>query len=154
MSVYARRYPQMDKDQTRKALHMLQTASYLMRDLEKLFASHGLSQTRFLILIVLEREGGALTGAQVRELIDISRPVLTRTLQGLKREGFVAIDPSQEDARAHDVRLTAEGAKKLAEVLPEYFALIRNFMSDNPSGRLAETCSPVGDAGMNGRPGA
>ena len=124
MSAYARRYREMDKAATRRALEMLQSASFLLRDLEKLFSQHGLSQTRFLILIVLEREGGRLTGRQIRDRIDISRPVLTTTLKGLKREGCIGLDEVEQDARAVEAVLLEAGRAKLAALLPAYFTLV------------------------------
>ncbi|MBO6526635.1 MarR family transcriptional regulator [Erythrobacter sp.] len=123
MSAYASRYPEMDKPATRRALETLQHASFLLRDLEQLFSRHGLSQTRFLILIVLEREGGRLTGPEIRERIDISRPVLTTTLKGLKREGYIGIGAVEGDARALEAVLLDAGRAKLAELLPEYFSI-------------------------------
>lgn len=124
MSAYARRYREMDKAATRRALEMLQSASFLLRDLEKLFSQHGLSQTRFLILIVLEREGGRLTGRQIRDRIDISRPVLTTTLKGLKREGCIGLDEVEQDARAVEAVLLEAGRAKLTALLPAYFTLV------------------------------
>ena len=124
MSAYARRYREMDKAATRQALEMLQSASFLLRDLEKLFSQHGLSQTRFLILIVLEREGDRLTGRQIRDRIDISRPVLTTTLKGLKREGCIGLDEVEKDARAVEAVLLEAGRAKLAALLPAYFTLV------------------------------
>lgn len=124
MSAYARRYREMDKAATRRALETLQSASFLLRDLEQLFSRHGLSQTRFLILIVLEREGGRLTGREIRDRIDISRPVLTTTLKGLKRQGYIGLDAVETDARAVEAVLLEAGRAKLAELLPEYFTLV------------------------------
>lgn len=124
MSAYARRYPEMDQPAAKRALQTLQSASFLLRDLEQLFSRHGLSQTRFLILIVLEREGGRLTGREIRERIDISRPVLTTTLKGLKREAYVGLEEVEKDARALEAVLLDAGRAKLHELLPEYFTLI------------------------------
>lgn len=124
MSAYARRYPEMDKGATRFALLALQRSSFLLRDLESLFSQHGLSQTRFLILIVLEREGGRLSGPEIRERLDVSRPVLTRTLNGLRRQGFVGLAAAQSDGRVLEATLLPKGQQKLAELLPSYFLIM------------------------------
>ena len=49
-------FPSENLTHTKEALSMLRRASLLMRNLEAYFASHGLSQLKFLILIVIHRE--------------------------------------------------------------------------------------------------
>ena len=67
-------------------------------------------------------------GSQIRERIDISRPVLTTTLKGLKREGFIKIGEAPDSGRALQATLTRSGASKLQELLPSYFEVIREHM--------------------------
>lgn len=56
LQAYQADYPAMNVDRVDAALHMLRTASLLMRELDNYFASHDLSQLRYLILVVLDRE--------------------------------------------------------------------------------------------------
>jgi len=56
MSRFAARFPEMEIDTTAACLRLLKVASTLLRELEHHFSSHGLSQARFLALVVLERE--------------------------------------------------------------------------------------------------
>ncbi|MFW5697630.1 MAG: MarR family winged helix-turn-helix transcriptional regulator [Fimbriimonadaceae bacterium] len=128
MAAYAGRFETMDLGATRDALQMLRSATVLLKKLENLFRKHELSQTRFLILIILEREGGELSGSEVLKRLDVSRPVMTKTLQGLARSGYVEITGHPEDKRALQVKLVKAGGEKLAEVLPDYFRIIREHM--------------------------
>ncbi len=53
---FAERFPEMDIDANRRLpARLLRVASRLIRSLEAHFSHHGLSQARFLVLVVLER---------------------------------------------------------------------------------------------------
>ncbi|MFZ6744500.1 MarR family winged helix-turn-helix transcriptional regulator [Undibacterium sp. JH2W] len=137
LETYQQRFPAMKIDTVEAALHMLRQASLLMRELDAYFASHDLSQLRFLILIVLDREveRKGLMPSEVAARLDVSRPVMTRTLQTLATDGLLEFMDGDTDARVKLLRLTAQGKASLYKVLPCYYAQIENFMqlqSDSP----------------------
>lgn len=129
---YGLRFPNMRVDVIDEALHMLRLASLLLRELEAYFARHDLSQTRFLALIVLDREPTKprLLAGEIADRLDVSRPVVTQTLRALQASGLVKVAGSKEDARAKVVSLTAAGRAKLAKVLPGYYDVIQSFMAN------------------------
>lgn len=131
LAAYRTRFPAMDVDQVDAALRMLRKASLLMRELEDYFASKGLSQLRYLILMVLDREfeRDGLLASEVATHLDVSRPVMTRTLQALVQERLLTLDAHDEDHRAKLVRLTKKGREKLHQTLPGYYRLIHEFMA-------------------------
>jgi len=112
------------------ALGLLRRASLLERRLDAYFSGRGLSQLRFLILIVLDREndGAVLKASDIAERLDISRPVMTRTLQVLEKERAVAISGHDEDGRARIVSLTEDGRARLYAALPGYYDILDAFM--------------------------
>ncbi|WP_236892985.1 MarR family winged helix-turn-helix transcriptional regulator [Desulfoluna limicola] len=128
---YKERFPQMDVDDVGEGLRLLRRASLLLRRIEAYFATHKLSQTRFLVLIVLDREGlhGGLLAKEIAEKLDISRPIVTNTLKSMKDDGLLHINPHAEDGRAKWITLTGTGREKLSAVLPEYYAIIHDFMN-------------------------
>ncbi|GLH71665.1 hypothetical protein GETHLI_01670 [Geothrix limicola] len=130
LEAYRERFTAMDVDKVDEALHMLRKASLLMRELEEYFASRGLSQLRYLILVVLDREfeRDGLLASEVAERLDVSRPVMTRTLQALVEEGLLTLQTHDQDLRAKQVRLTRKGRAKLHQALPGYYRLIHDFM--------------------------
>lgn len=132
---YHRRYPQMNIDAVDGALHLLRRASVLMRELDAYFAAHGLSQLRFLILVVLEREPGrdSLMASEVAERLDVSRPVMTRTLQALEKDGLLSMAAHGQDGRARLISLSPAGRQALAAVLPGYYGVIEAFMASDPA---------------------
>ena len=127
---YASRLEDFDADEVLRALRIMRDGSLLIRELEAYFARHGLSQLRFLAMIVIDREPDrdSLTAGEIAERLDVSRPVVTRTLQGLEKAGLIAISSNSHDARARDVALTPAGHATLDEVLPGYFAILHDTM--------------------------
>jgi DNA-binding MarR family transcriptional regulator len=128
---YHDRYPTMDIRAVDGALRLLRRGSLLMRELEAYFALHGLSQTRFLILIVIDREAAqkGLLPSEIADKLDVSRPVVTDTIKAMERASLLKCIQSVEDGRAKRVLLTSDGGMVLAELLPGYFSLIDTFMS-------------------------
>lgn len=113
------------------ALVMMRKASLLIRDVEKYFAEHGLSQLKFLILIVIDREPGrdSLRHSEIAERLDVSKPVLHRTVKTLVEMGFLQQTADETDRRAEHLSVTDAGAARLSAVLPGYFDLIRTYMA-------------------------
>ncbi len=129
---YADRYPIGNVDTVEKALLMMRQASLLVRQIETYFSSHGISQLRFLILVVIDREveRDSLLVSEISDRIDVSRPVMTRTLKNLTSAGLIEIKADQTDGRAKQVFLTAKGRILLEDILPGYYAVIDTFMTD------------------------
>ena len=133
---YSDRYAGMDAGAVAEALRLLRRASLLMRALEAYFTAHTLSQTRFLILIVIDREPGqgGLMGSEIADRLDISRPVVTETVKAMTRAGLLGSAPVPGDGRAKRITLTPAGRAVLADLLPGYFALIADFMAREGDG--------------------
>jgi len=123
---YADRFDGVDPDKVLGSLRMMRTGSLLIRELEAYFAQHDLSQLRFLTMILIDREPGRddLRASEIADRLDVSRPVVTRTLQGLEKAGLVTLSDDPDDARSRKVALTAAGQDKLSEVLPGYFKIL------------------------------
>ncbi|MCW8128037.1 MarR family transcriptional regulator [Microbulbifer halophilus] len=130
MERYGSRYPEMNVNAVSDALVMMRRASLLIRELEAYFARFDLSLLRFLILIIIDREPGkeALTMGEIKERVDVSKPVMTRTIKTLDSDGLVAVSHRGADRRSKLVLLTESGRRTLDKVLPGYFELIGNFM--------------------------
>jgi DNA-binding MarR family transcriptional regulator len=112
----------------------MRRASVLIRRLEAYFAEHQLSQLRFLILIVIDREPDrhTLTIGEITERLDVAGPVVTRTLKTLADDGLVVIAPDKHDRRTRHVSLSLEGKEKLAALLPGYFRILQDGMEPTP----------------------
>ena len=131
--------PDLDAGLVGEALVLMRRASLLIRELEAYFTGYGLSQLRFLILIVIYREprDDGLTISTISDRIDVSKPVMTRTLQGMAEDGLIAIAGCGLDKRAKIVTITPLGRERLRDLLPGYFSLINRFMQQ-PAPELAK----------------
>ncbi len=119
-------------DTVAEALSMLRDASQLSRLLDRYFSNHHLSQLKFHILIVIDREpdSDGLRQSEINMRLDISKPVLHRTVAALLEEGLLVRSDDPEDSRAHLLALTDAGKAVLVAVLPGYFEIITDFMSE------------------------
>lgn len=118
------------KDSISEALGIMRQASLLVRNIETYFSSHDLSQLRFLILIVIDREPDRadLYAHEIASRLDVSRPVLTRTLKRLIDDGLLTSNNDEMDKRAKRIALTEKGKSCLYDVLPGYFNEINKLM--------------------------
>lgn len=130
LEAYQQRFPGMKIEMVESALQLLRQASLLLRTLDAYFAKHDLSQLRFLILVVLDREidRDGLMASEVAARLDVSRPVMTRTLKTLSDDELLGFDEHHTDGRAKLIRLTAKGRLTLQKVLPGYYREIEQFM--------------------------
>ncbi|MEL6267225.1 MAG: MarR family transcriptional regulator [Pseudomonadota bacterium] len=135
---YARRFETMDAPTVAEALGRLRWASLLMRDLEAYFAAHGLGQTQFLILIVIDREPErtSLAPSEIAARLDVSRPIVSNATRRLVERGLLAPagtpaapGRARPDARVRPLALTTGGRARLDALLPGYFRLIGEHMA-------------------------
>ncbi len=129
---YHTRFPEMQVDMVQDALQLMRRASILIRRLDEYFAGHDFSQLRFLICVVIDREQDReqLTAGEIAARLDVSKPVMARTLHSLKESGFVEIAVDTQDKRAKRIGLTSSGVQKLNAILPGYYAVIQDFMTN------------------------
>ena len=125
---YSAQYPQMQPQKLYDALYFLRKASLMIRDLDAFFASCELSQTRFYILMLLDREpdNAQLTLMDICKKMNISKAVTSRTVNLLKTAGYIDETAHETDARAKCLSLTPSGREKLHAVLPDYYLFINS----------------------------
>lgn len=128
---YKTRYPGMNPEAVAGALQLLRRASLLMRELDTYFKVYRLSQTGFLVMIVIDREPekAGLLASQIADRLDVSRPVITETVKTLMRARLLSAAPVPDDGRAKFITLTVNGHAVLADLLPGYFTLIDDFLA-------------------------
>lgn len=127
---YVDRFSPGSEESIEKALVMMRSASVLVRRIDQYFAANGLSQLRFLVMIVIDREidRNWLTQVEIAEKLDVSKPVMTRTVQTLLKAGLLKVEADERDRRSKRLSLTSDGQAVLVDLLPGYFATITGFM--------------------------
>ena len=129
---YCNQYQTASPDCIEQALSMMKRASQLMRELDRFFAQHDISQLKFLVLVVIDREPGRkkLFAHEIVKKLDISKPVLSRAVNSLFDKGLILVEKNEKDRRASEISLTVEGKAYLNAVFPDYFQLIHDFMGE------------------------
>ncbi|WP_267435680.1 MarR family transcriptional regulator [Sphingomonas sp. GM_Shp_1] len=127
---YEAKYPDMDADAVDDAFRLLRRGSQLMRELKAFYALHGMSSTQFMTMIVVDcqPERSGVVPSELAVDLDVTRPVASITIDALVRRGLLTSICSK-DSRFKRVSLSPRGRVELANKLPDYFALIANFMT-------------------------
>jgi DNA-binding MarR family transcriptional regulator len=67
-----------------------------------------------LLLEVEDREETSVT--ELSDLLELDKSTLSRTVEGLRRSGMLARDPSRENRRSQVISLTGEGRRKAESI--------------------------------------
>ena len=105
-----------------------EVAGRLDAELER---DHGLALTAYEVLISLaDAPRRRLRMSELAGALLLSRSGLTRLVDRLERQGLVARERCEDDARGYFAVLTAKGARKLAAARPNHLAGVReHFLS-------------------------
>jgi DNA-binding MarR family transcriptional regulator len=92
---------------------------------------HGLPLTSYEVLIYLaDAPGGKLRMGELAGVLLLSRSGLTRLVDRLERQGLVARERCEDDARGFNAVITDPGRRKLETVRPEHLAGVRRHFLD------------------------
>jgi DNA-binding MarR family transcriptional regulator len=127
---FAERFPEMDIDATAACLRLLRVASRLIRNLEAHFSHHGLSQARFLVLVVLERTAKKhLMPVEIAKQMGISKKNTARLLNFMEEDNLIRRTSHDTDGRASVVTATPKGRSLLNKALPGYYRVLNEAVS-------------------------
>jgi DNA-binding MarR family transcriptional regulator len=106
---------------------LLRTHAGLVKALDaELEAAHGLGLSSYEVLLRLEGSAGRrLRMCELAEAAVLSRSGLTRLVDRLERDGFVARDSCVDDARGSFAVLTEAGAKTVRDARATYIEGVR-----------------------------
>lgn len=121
---YGAHYPEGAEPQIADKLQLLREASVLLRELEEYFREHDFSITRFLICVSIDQAADGLTHSQIVERIDVSSPVISRSLKALVDDGLVESVIDDENTRVRRQCLTDLGRERLISLMPGYYEIL------------------------------
>lgn len=125
----AARYKEMEPSSVKAAVTLLKTGSDVLTGFEKMLNGYGLSQGRFLILIVMNRQPDQSTSPSVLAgKIGVTRATMTGLIEGLVKDGLIKRYVDKSDRRKYSLRLTVKGTRLLESLLPDYWSRIFNLM--------------------------
>jgi len=127
----SRHYPNVDASAVQAVVSLLRAAVELHTASNQHFARYGLSQARFVVLIMLETtSGGEMCCSDIAESVGVSRATMTGLLDGLERDGMVRRVDHPDDRRRVTVTLTANGRRLLQQMLPDHLRRIASVMAN------------------------
>ena len=130
LSDLAQRYPDLDPSALMSCIVLLRTGSDMLAALERILGRYGLSQGRFLTLIVLNRDPEEeVTPSDLAERVGVTRATMTGLLDTLAKDGWIERIQHNEDHRRVVVRLTEGGLAHLGRMLPGYYREISSIMA-------------------------
>ena len=123
---YSQHFPEGVEPQIATKLELLREASLLLRDLDEYFRARDFSFTRFLILVILDRSetSGGLQHAQIVERIDVSSPVISRSLKALIDDQLVLVESDPENRRVKTNHISETGIARLHDLMPGYYEIL------------------------------
>ena len=122
MDEFSRRYPYMNPSAIKTFAELLRTGSDVLTAFEAILAANGLSQGRFLTLIVMNRTPyEEVNPSFLAEKVGVRRPTMTGLLDKLERDGLIERWAFRLDRRKMGICLTESGRRVLDEILPEYY---------------------------------
>ncbi len=105
---------------------------------EPVFRSMGLTENTFHVLCLLvSNDSGTASPGELSEMVGTSRANMTRLLEELVDDGYVARSIDPRDARRHVITITPEGRAKALDTAPQLHEPIRAAFSDLSSEEFA-----------------
>jgi DNA-binding MarR family transcriptional regulator len=126
----ASRYPEIDPAAVVSYLVLLRVASDVLDASDAYLARHNMSQGRFTVLMLLNRNPDEpMSPSDLAARSGVTRATMTGLLDNLERDKLVKRDADRHDRRMLLVQLTAKGRKLLDGMLPDYYRRIACLMS-------------------------
>ncbi|HZZ42277.1 MAG TPA: MarR family transcriptional regulator [Tepidisphaeraceae bacterium] len=120
-------------------LVLMRVASDILGGIEAWLARHGMSQGKFTLIMILNRDPKVgMLPSELAERSGVTRATITGLLDGLERERFISRENHAHDRRKAIVRLTKEGQALIDGIVPGYYDLLGNLMEDLSEGEKRE----------------
>jgi len=103
---------------TAAVLAIMKTSSWLLDEVQPVFAEHGITASRFDALEALSRRGGRARPAELRDMLHLPAQTITGVIDHLEAADLVRRSPNPADRRSTLVELTAAGQAALDQICP------------------------------------
>ena len=87
----------------------------MRKQLNKLLAKGNLSTGEYLVLRNVSKDDGYLKASELSEILELSRPSITRILNDLEKRNYITRMIDKDDRRNINIELTDEGRKALEQ---------------------------------------
>jgi DNA-binding MarR family transcriptional regulator len=128
---WRRELPVLDHSPVAVIGRITRLAQLLDRQIEPVFAEHGLTSGEFAVLAALRRAGPPyqLTPTALMRTALVTSGAITQRLDRLEQRGLITRERSDSDGRAVVVTLTASGRAALDAALPDHLETERRLLA-------------------------
>jgi DNA-binding MarR family transcriptional regulator len=117
-------------DRTRNPAYALHAVVFLLdQAADEILPALGLTYSRFLALLTIERLGGA-TQRSIADALGVTEPSASRSIRGLQTEGLVTASAKPGTGNRRSVTLTDKGQRVVAEAADHLEKLFEALMSE------------------------
>jgi len=145
----AKEYSELDQTALTTCIHLLKAAHDIEEALVRHYASYGISQGRFYVLMFLHgAKDGSFTSTELANLSCVKAATITGLVDGLVASGWVERAPDLNDRRIWRVKITAKGRKFLKQMLPDHFkrmSLLMKALSTKQRSQLNKSLKTITD---------
>ncbi|SRR5258708_11524362 len=120
-------------------IRILATSAMLLRESQRFFRPHGLTEAQFNVLNLLGMRPDGMSQRELGELLVVDRSNVTGLLDRLEKTGWVAREDHPVDRRIYCVKLTKKGKDLLDKVLPKYLDAVKDVTSGLSADRIKST---------------
>jgi len=92
-------------------------------------ATHGLTQAKFFVMLLLLRNPSGLSIAALAEGVNVTSPTMTRIIDRMEVAGLCEREQHTMDRRAWVVRIAKDGQAMMAQAIPDHYTWVAELMS-------------------------
>lgn len=127
----ARALPELPMRGTTMVRILRATMTGLGSYLDPVFRGMGLTENTYHVLcLLLAEEKGSASPTELSDMVGTSRANMTRLLEELEQQGYVARTIDGQDGRRHVIKITRKGRTKALETAPLLQEPVENAFSD------------------------
>lgn len=145
----AERRGQVGAEPLRLCFEVLALGAAIDRSCALRLAPHRLSESKFVLLLLLLDTPDGLAPFALAERAGVTRATITGLLDGLERDGFVARHGDPDDRRRISVRLTERGQSKGRDLIDEHTRWIASLFAGFDENERRAFSSYLGRAWRN-----
>jgi DNA-binding MarR family transcriptional regulator len=128
---HSQRYPWVDPAALESCISLLVVARDVINALDSHLSRHNLSQGRFNVLLLLNRNpDSSLCPADLADRSGVTRATMTGLLDGLEKDSLIQRIQDREDRRRLGIVLTPKGREFIDGLMPEHFYRIAQLMAN------------------------
>jgi DNA-binding MarR family transcriptional regulator len=129
LGAFAKRYHNPDIDGLQLWLMWASSTNEMLTAFDVNLATHGLTQAKFFVLLLLLRNSVGLSIAALAEGVNVTSPSMTRIVDRMEAAGLCEREQDPMDRRAWTVRIAKKGESVMELAMPDHYAWVAELMA-------------------------